>query len=248
MHALKYNGDIAQYLTELTALNEDVQWSGTTFQTHICQSLPNDIIKMVYSRQGGIPETDEDFLAAVQESGLIYENMLSNPGLSGKGGPDSIQGRSKSGQPDRHSRPGSDPSSKTPRGPPSGSTSMAPQGEKKWSSNKEALKDIEQKDIDQRKKDRRACWRCGRDNHQTLGCFAKKDVNGKTLPQPPGRTASTTLTMTTRPKRRADNDGDSREAKKARTAALTTAEILEATPEQFRESLFEEVEDTDDDM
>jgi hypothetical protein len=54
--------------------------------------------------------------------------------------------------------------------------------------------------------------------------------------------------MTTRPKRRADNDGDSREAKKARTAALTTAEILEATPEQFRESLFEEVEDTDDDM
>lgn len=196
---------------------------------------------MVYSRQGGIPETDEDFLAAVQESGLIHENMLSNPGLSGKGGPDSIQGRSKSGQPDRHSRPGSDQSSKTPRGTPSGSTSQNPRGEKKWSSNKEALKDIDQKDIDQRKKDRRACWRCGRDNHQTLACFAKKDVNGKTLPQPPGKTASTTVTMATLLKRPANTEDDPRDAKRAKVHALAVTDIP-------RESLFKEITDTDDDM
>ncbi|KAK7999425.1 hypothetical protein PG990_012025 [Apiospora arundinis] len=98
MRNLKYKGDISQYLSELLDLNDVVQWSGTTFQQHITEALPDEITRLVYSRQGGLPTTDEDFLSAVQEAGLVYENMMANPGLSkpGKGMSASIPERSKS--------------------------------------------------------------------------------------------------------------------------------------------------------
>ena len=55
--------------------------------------------------------------------------------------------------------------------------------DKKWDTVREALKEIEPSDVDQRKKDRVSCWQCGRDNHHTLECFARKDANNKELSQ-----------------------------------------------------------------
>ncbi|KAI1097103.1 hypothetical protein F4804DRAFT_211704 [Jackrogersella minutella] len=153
MKQLKYKNDIQAYITEMSSLNETVQWSGISFQTQISQELPcDDIIKMVYSRQAGIPDSDRDFLAAVQEAGLIYENMLANPGInsSGKGAPTSTSENSKSGQANQgknnRSAQARDQSSKNGQG-------------------QSALAGIDQTDIDQYKKDKKPCWRCGRDNH-----------------------------------------------------------------------------------
>lgn len=181
MFELKYAGDTAQYLTELLDLNEAVQWSGTTFQNHISKALPDEITKLVYSRQGAIPDTDEDFLACIQEAGQIYENMMTNPGISsGKGAPTSRPEHSKSGHTPKERRSSSD------QGPSSrpGKAKVPNKSDQKWAGNKEALLGIAQEDIDKRKKAKAACWRCGRDNHQTLNCFARKDVDGKDLPQP----------------------------------------------------------------
>ncbi|KAI1439363.1 hypothetical protein F5Y02DRAFT_97479 [Annulohypoxylon stygium] len=194
MTELKYQGDIDQYLTELLDLNEAVKWSGTTFQNHIAKTLPDDITRLVYSRQGEVPETDDEFVQAIRGAGRIYENMLTNPGISSvKGEPTSTTERSKSGQQDRgrnRSNPGSDRSSKnTGQSKPPGN-SKPDTKDKRWSTNKEALKGIDQADIDQRKKDKKPCWRCGRDNHQTLACFAKKDVNGKELPAAPDKVSA----------------------------------------------------------
>ncbi|KAI4858491.1 hypothetical protein F4820DRAFT_463194 [Hypoxylon rubiginosum] len=192
MSELKYHGDVAQYLTEMLDLNESVQWSGTTFQNHIAKTLPDEITKLVYSRQGGLPDSDEEFIDAIQEAGQIYENMLTNPGISGKGKPDSTTEQSKSGhQPrgkDDRSKPGQNQSSK--KQDRQTSSNRPDSKDKRWASNKEALQGIDQADIDQRKKDKCPCWRCGRDNHGTLSCFAKKDVNGKELPAAPGKVAS----------------------------------------------------------
>jgi hypothetical protein len=194
MAELRYHNDISQYLTELMDLNEVVQWSGTTFQNHIAKALPDEIVKLVYSRHGGLPDTDEEFLSAVQEAGLIYENMLSNPGLEsvGKGAPGSTSERSKPVPPpakEPRSLSGHNQSSRKEAGKTTGGSKVDPKS-KRWSNNRDALKGIDQADIDKRKSANKACWRCGRDNHGTLDCFAKKDVNGKDLPPAPERTSA----------------------------------------------------------
>jgi hypothetical protein len=170
---LKYKGDIVQYVTTLLDLNETVRWSGTTFRSHVSSNLPSKIIEMVYQTRGSVPNTDDDFLTAIQEAGRVYENMLQDSGYSGR-----KTEHSKTGQQQRKdSRPLSDrnQSSRKPNGPTK---------DKKWNSVREALKDIDSSDIDQRKRDRVSCWRCGRDNHHTLECFARRDANNKELPQP----------------------------------------------------------------
>ncbi|KAH9985101.1 hypothetical protein F4779DRAFT_629971 [Xylariaceae sp. FL0662B] len=205
MQKLAYKGDTTQYLTELLDLNEVVQWSGTTFQNHISKVLPDEITKLVYSRQGGLPDTDEEFLTAIQEAGQIYENMLTNPGISsGKEGPVSTTEHSKSGQQnqgkDNGSTSGQNRSSKKPKkdqAKPGGKPTLDPK-DKKWTNVTAALKGVEQSDIDQFKKVNKSCWRCGRDNHHTLACFAKANVNGKSLPAPPDKVSSA--------KRKADDE------------------------------------------
>ncbi|KAI1085954.1 hypothetical protein F5B19DRAFT_498831 [Rostrohypoxylon terebratum] len=186
MAELKYKGDVEQYITELLDLNEVVRWSGTTFQNHIAKTLPDDITKLVYSRQGGVPNSDDEFIDAIRSAGRIYENMLTNPGISSvKGEPTSTTERSKSGQHDRDrksSAPGQNRSSKE-KGRSKNTDGNKPDDKtKRWQSAKEALKGIDQADIEQRKKDKKACWRCGRNNHQTLECYAKRDANGKDIP------------------------------------------------------------------
>lgn len=96
MRSLKYDGDIEQYLTEIMDLNDTVEWSGVTLQTHISRILPDEITRLVYSRHGAIPSTDEEFLEQIREAGRIYENMLTNPGLLSMDipGPPSLLGHS----------------------------------------------------------------------------------------------------------------------------------------------------------
>ncbi|KAJ4354967.1 hypothetical protein N0V85_009579 [Neurospora sp. IMI 360204] len=220
MMELEYKGDVVQYVTTLLDLNESVRWSGTMFRSHVSRNLPSKIIEMVYQIRGGVPDTDDDFLAAIQEAGRVYENMLQDSGYTGKDAPTSRTEHSKSGQqPRKDSRSPSDrnQSSKQPD---------RSAKDKKWSSNRDALKGIDQADIDQHKKDQVSCWRCGRDNHFTTECFAKKDTNGKDLPQPKEqRTAaiSTKRKNDDREEEGAEDLENEAQFKKAKTNAITRA-------------------------
>jgi hypothetical protein len=53
--------------------------------------------------------------------------------------------------------------------------------EKKFQNNREALAGIPQAEIDQHKADKASCWRCGRNSHHTLECFANKTSKGTEL-------------------------------------------------------------------
>ncbi|WPJ58670.1 hypothetical protein SMAC4_13103 [Sordaria macrospora] len=219
MAELKYEGDTVQYITTLLDLNDIVQWSGTTFRNHISKTLPSEIIKMVYYTRGGVPGSDDEFLNAVQEAGQVYENMLQDPGMPlGKGAPTSRTEHSKSGQQSR----------KDTRSPSDKSQSSRKRDkqakDKKWNNVCEAVNGIDQTDVNQRKKDRVSCWRCGRDNHHTLECFARKDTNNKELPQP-ARTAAVKRKNSDR-----DEEGDEAlnrdneaQFKKAKVDAITAA-------------------------
>lgn len=105
---------LSSTLLRYRSSNTTVRWSGINFWDHIVRVIPNDIVKMVFSQRGGLPNTDEEFLSVVQEAGLVYENMLAHPGMKGKGEPDSTSRHSKSGrQPRESSRSGPNPSSST---------------------------------------------------------------------------------------------------------------------------------------
>jgi hypothetical protein len=53
--------------------------------------------------------------------------------------------------------------------------------EKKFQNNREVLAGVPQAEIDQHKADKASCWRCGRNSHHTLECFAKKTSKGTEL-------------------------------------------------------------------
>jgi len=63
---------------------------------------------MVYSCKGYVPKVDSEFIEAIEEAGRIYENMLVNLAILGKGKPGSTPEYSKLGQPrkDTSSRSG----------------------------------------------------------------------------------------------------------------------------------------------
>jgi len=248
MKKLEYKNDITQFMTELRDYNDVVQWSGVTLQTHISRALPQEITKMVYSRKGYVPEVDSEFIEAIEEAGRIYENMLANPAISGKGKPGSTPEHSRSGQPrkDTSSRSGQSSSG----GDKQSGGSKPDRGKEKqkvWASNRDALKGIDQSDIDKRKTAKKACWRCGRDNHSTLSCFAKKDANGKDLPPAPDKVSSTST------KRKSDDSELPTPAatppnKKARVDAVKDIPALtdHDVDELIRDRIFEEVSDSEE--
>jgi hypothetical protein len=191
---LKYKGDICQYLTRFRDLNTRVQWSGATLRQHMSQVVPKEIIQMVYTRVGAAPKIDEDFIAALQEAGEIYESMLADPALQKKqdttktdnkqAAPKNNNNNSKGGgqkNTPRNRQPAKDSGTKgqtKATGADSAST-------KRWAGNREALQGIDQADIDKYKTAKASCWRCGRNNHKSVECFAKKNLDGKELPEAP---------------------------------------------------------------
>ncbi|KAG5977080.1 hypothetical protein E4U56_000484 [Claviceps arundinis] len=77
---LEYEGDTAKYLTDLLQLNDVVGYCGLPFRTHVARKLPKQIIRLVYSAGGNVPEDDDEFVKAIATAGRLYEKMLANPG------------------------------------------------------------------------------------------------------------------------------------------------------------------------
>jgi hypothetical protein len=56
--------------------------------------------------------------------------------------------------------------------------------DRKFQNNQDALSSVPQNEIDQHKADKASYWRCGRNSHHTLECFAKKTSKGTELATP----------------------------------------------------------------
>lgn len=186
MMALKYNGDISAYLTRMQELNRTVQWSGVSFQTYIRCNIPVKITELMYARHGKIPKDDKKFLEAVREAGLFYESTRAIKALSKK--VQSTMTKHQSASDRQEEQLSASSSSNPPSGTNvQGTASTKSTKDQVWRSNKEALQGIAQADIDKRKKANVSCWRCGRNTHGTLNCYAKRDIDKKDLPPPPDK-------------------------------------------------------------
>jgi hypothetical protein len=104
--------------------------------------------------------------------------------------------------------------------------------DKKFQNNCEALVGVPQAEIDQHKADKSSCWRCGRNSHHTLECFAKKTSKGTEL-------ATTVAAVSKRAKRQRpsedseDEDDEPAEpvSKRPKKVAAVTQTVSEPSPE-----------------
>ena len=230
MKDLKYRDDISEYITKLQELNYSVSVSGIALQDLVTRTVPEEVVKMVYNREGDLPEEDNDFLDAIVRAGLVYETMQANPALhrreSGKDGsgsrsehkkPDktpSSNSRSNSDRPAKNEKKrkrddgGDHKKSDTPR-------------EKCWKDSKTALAGVDNSDVEKHKKAGAKCWRCGRNNHRSVECYAKKNMAGKDLPTAPERVSSVKqLKERTDPSLKNEETEPPPPAKKARIASM----------------------------
>ncbi|KAG6018963.1 hypothetical protein E4U19_007735 [Claviceps sp. Clav32 group G5] len=166
---LEYEGDTAKYLTDLLQLNDVVGYCGLPFRTHVARKLPKQIIRLVYSAGGNVPEDDDEFVKAIATAGRLYEKMLANAGTGYTAKAKAY--KQKNFTQDKHHR---------------NQHSQHPFG-------------IDQSLINQRKANAAACLRCGRDNHKALMCYAKKDLDGRQLPPAPTKNPPSTVAALKRP-------------------------------------------------
>ena len=143
----------------------------------VTQAIPKKLIELVYSRHGTIPLDNLEFIAVIRDTGLTYESLILQL-RHRQERPGSRSEHSRSGQYQYHQQQNA------------GTSAQHRNNNKKdtlWPSVKEALKGIDQVDIDRHRKKKKSYWHCGRDRHQTLNYFATKAVNGKVLPPAPGK-------------------------------------------------------------
>ncbi|KAG5954128.1 hypothetical protein E4U57_004800 [Claviceps arundinis] len=74
------------YCTAIKDRFTDAAEASTNFErminleTHVARKLPKQIIRLVYSAGGNVPEDDDEFVKAIATAGRLYEKMLANPG------------------------------------------------------------------------------------------------------------------------------------------------------------------------
>ncbi|KAG6124533.1 hypothetical protein E4U38_008421 [Claviceps purpurea] len=172
METLVYKGDIHDFLTQFQELNTSGHGLGFFERRLIYQAIPQRIIDLLFAQHMEEPKSDHDFIKALKQAGKAY-NRIPSVGTDSS----TTTGRAKTRV----------PASKT-------DTKSLPKsgGPKVWASTKEALVGILQAAVDQRKADGKNCWRCGRDEHFTLSCFANLDLEDRPLPPAPFRLSGST--------------------------------------------------------
>lgn len=186
MRQLKYNGDISKYLARLKDLNQTVGLTGQFLKNLVFANVPRKIFETALnSRKNPLLQDDKTFLEAVLDAGRVYESTLAQMTQAGDRQSGSAKEQSRTDRRRERTSPSrSSVAAKKRRLRASkSSSSKGPT----WSSKKEALQGIAQANIDKRKKSKVSCLRCGRDSHDTLDCFAKRDVDGKDLPSAPAK-------------------------------------------------------------
>ena len=218
LKALKYNGDIQTFLSEIEELNTMTGLTGVALRELILGKVGPAILDATFMQHGCIPIGDVDLLCAIRKAGLYVEEK---------------DRAKKQFQGTTHSGPRNTENRMNPSFPKNGQWKGAPQGkdsekkspgrkteksgykgrnprdkgkrkdsgkkdfsnlEKKWKGWAEAFKDVPQDRIDKYKDKGKDCRRCGRANHMAIHCYAGTTIDGDKLPTPPS-TASATPTQ-----------------------------------------------------
>ena len=254
MLALRYQGDIQDYLACIQELNSCVDLSGQALRKIIKTQLTPEMHAAIYNKCGCIPTDEATLIKTVREIGLIQEEILRTAheakGSSRKSDnksttdmeaiPRKETERSSGGRKAvkakdnwRSKGPAEEPAAKDGDKPCKDFSHL----QLCWKNAGQALKGVDQASIDKWKAANKSCIRCGGDNHQSVHCHRKKNIDGQELPlapEPTGNTgtSSTAAELVSAAKKRPAEDSGSEpdsedaprttkapQAKKAKTAA-----------------------------
>jgi len=185
---LKYQGSIRAYLTEFRALNNFALATGEALREKVDLAMPDTVLDMRFAHYLEDLADDEGFLQATHQAGLQVEKKKALKAAKDamRAGPAPPKDGRKD---DRHKdaqgkRPPRQEGTREPRRNEAGSP------KKDWGSTGAALKGVPQNEVDNHKKDRDNCWRCGRPSHRTYDCFSFQTVEETTLPPAPWKVAA----------------------------------------------------------
>jgi hypothetical protein len=179
---LRYKGDIRSYFTEFRTLNLIAGATGQGLQEKIDLAMPDEILDMRAVQFKGILSTDEEFLTATEEAGLHVERTkaLKATRKELKGPPPS--GRTE--RPPTRGDANKESKSDTRTNPVPSSTTRT-FGKRLFASMKDALAGLNLEEINGYRAERAGCFRCGRDGHQAVECYARTSRKGTSLPSIP---------------------------------------------------------------
>ena len=198
---LKYQGSIRAYLTEFRALNNFARATGEALREKVDLVMPDAVLDMRFAHYLEDFADDEGFLQATHQAGLQVEKKKARKTAKEaiRAGPAPTKDGRKD---DRHKdaqgkRPPRQEEAREPR-----RNEVRPP-KRDWGSTGAALKGVPQNEVDNHKKDRDNCWRCGRPDHRIYDCFSFQTVQGSALPPAPWKAAAVATTApTTAPSRK----------------------------------------------
>jgi hypothetical protein len=191
MRALRYKGDISDYLVTLKDLNRRVNAAGQAFRDQIRLPIPDEIVDMIFT-VGPIPTEDIEFLRVLEMVGKRVEEKKclrrtkDRDSKPHKDNPHHTNVKDKDQQKrkdqlkyDMKRDKRNDGIKKTIE-----KKENKQKRHEKFSTTKDALDGIEEKLIKKHKANGAKCWRCGRNNHCTRDCHAKFTNGGDSLESP----------------------------------------------------------------
>jgi len=180
MATIRYQGDIAQYLLKMENLNIHAQVSGVAWRKMIEDQLPEEALRRLSTEEYTI---DGDWLDAVRRVTRQEEDFKERRGLRG-GGPSKRKFEEvkptvpvkKAKKQYTAKEKAAYKAKKAVERKVKKEGSVAPKGEVKHTVWAEAHPNVDQKVIDQRKKDNE-CTRCGMSNHTWKYCRKPANVS-----------------------------------------------------------------------
>ena len=197
LKALKYNGDIQTFLSEVEEINTVTGLTGVALRELLLGKIGPAILDATFMQHGCIPTGDVDLLAAIRIAGLyVEEKERAKKQFQGTthSAPRNTENRTNTSFQNNRERKGapkgkdsekSSPGHKTERSGYKGKNPRKQEGkkdqgkekkdfsslERKWKGWAEAFKDVPQDKIDKYKNERKDCRRCGRGNHLAIHCY-----------------------------------------------------------------------------
>ena len=190
MRDLEYKGNVQAYLATLEEMNDRVGMTGEVLKDTIATAISPEMHRNIFMRYGRFPTSDADLLEAVREAGVIEEEILLSATQIKK--KKEAKEPSSTGKTTKDQRNSKD-SKGTGQPPPIAKDQGTVNRPKKdfshlprvWEKMTDALKGVDQKQVDKFKKLRKDCWRCGWDGHRTVNCRRSRDRDNNTLPPTP---------------------------------------------------------------
>ena len=204
MRQLRYKGDIQEYLSKLLEINGRVGAKGEPLREVITAAMTPEMHRAIYQRYRRLPVDDKELIAAVRDVGIIEEEIalsraqiqkMKRMGLEDSDDEEEKKKGKKKKKDKKKTDKGTKGKEKEPkkrrdkegkRDPKSSNVPIDFTALKRvWDTPFQALKGIDQGQIDKFKEAEKDCIRCGYDGHRTVHCYRKKDADGNTLPPAP---------------------------------------------------------------